>query len=129
MNAVARPPDFAAIADALDAQASALTVVASALRAGAVASPRLHELRPVAALADEWGLERKGLEAVIRAAKIATVKIGRKTCVRPADVVGAVEKMPAPKKAKPSAGAATVDAANAYAELVATGTGGRRGRR
>ncbi len=125
MSAVARPLDFAALADALEAQATALTAVASALRAGSDASPRLHELRPIAALAAEWGLERKGLEGAIREANVPTIKIGRQLCVRRSDVVGLVEKLPAPKKAKLSAG----DVAATYAELVATRTGGRRGRR
>ncbi|MBX3205500.1 MAG: hypothetical protein KF764_10555 [Labilithrix sp.] len=57
------------------------------------------------------------------------VKIGRQLCVRRSDVVGLVDRLPAPKKAKPSAGGASVDAASAYAELVAAGAGGQRGRR
>ena len=46
------------------------------------------ELRPIAALAEEWGLEARGLAKAIARAAVPVVKIGRAKCVRVSDVVG-----------------------------------------
>lgn len=72
------------------------------------------ELRPVAALAAEWGVEPAGL---LRAASRAslTVKIGRQTCARRSDLLRLVELM-----AKPKAAPVSTDPKAAYAALVAS---------
>jgi hypothetical protein len=78
------------------------------------------ELRPIALLAETWGLERHGLERVIRQHRISTIKIGRQRCVRRSDVL-AILGAPAARNAPPSGRNAIEDD---YAAVVA-----RAGRR
>lgn len=80
------------------------------------ASPPIEapdELRPIAALAKEWGLERRGLERAIRRAGIAVVRIGRENCVRRSDVVGLVDRLGSGR-----ATTSTDNADDAYAAMV-----------
>lgn len=77
------------------------------------------ELRPIGALAEEWGLERRGLETAIRRAGIATVRIGRQLAVRRSDVVALVDRLPRAADAPDST------PADAYAALVACARGGK----
>lgn len=83
------------------------------------------ELRSIARLAEEWGLERKGLEAAIRRANIPTARVGRQTVVRKSDVLRLVESEHGREEAAPVAPAAE-DAPASYEALVAVAKRGRR---
>lgn len=85
--------------------------------AATVAPP--DELRPVAAWAEAWGLERKGLESAIRRAGVPTIRVGRLLCVRRSDVLALVDKLATKRtESKPST-------ASTYDDLVASARGRR----
>lgn len=70
------------------------------------------ELRPVAVLAEAWGVEPAGLLRAARRAGL-TVKIGRQVCARRSDLLRLVELAPKPKPTP-----LPLDPAEAYAAHV-----------
>ena len=110
-----RPPSTSPAVTPIDAVARA---IAEALAAFATPPVSADELRPVAAWAADWGLERRGLVDSLRRAGAPLVRVGRQVCCRRSDVVALADRLAEERTPAPPT-------TSNYAELVASARGRR----
>ncbi len=76
------------------------------------------ELRALNAIADEWGLERRGLAVAVRRAGVPTIRVGRQIVARKSDVLRLVERL-AHESASPASSSSAMTPEASYARAVA----------